>query len=250
LTVRRLGGLTTLAALMAPGILVVQHVIQPTTVDWVGASVAAVVMLALVLARIAGLVTQVQNQAAQLDALAHNDALTGVPNRRAWDLELARRMAEARLSGTKVVVAVLDIDHFKKFNDQYGHQAGDRLLKEAAAAWRDQLRAEDLLARYGGEEFGLCITGLTVGAVARLLDRVRAATPLGQTFSGGVAAWTGEESPEHLVARADEALYLAKHAGRNRTVIHHGDADATPAGPSLPDEAPTAMSALQFDEQP
>jgi diguanylate cyclase (GGDEF)-like protein len=234
LTVRRLGGLTTLAALMAPGILIVQHVTQPRTVDWIGAAVAAVVMLTLVLARIAGLVTQVQDQAAQLDALAHNDALTGVPNRRAWDLELARHLANARRDEEPVAIALLDLDHFKRFNDQYGHQAGDRLLKEASAAWRSQLRSHDLLARYGGEEFGVCVPGLTAQALADLLDRVQAVTPLGQSFSGGVAQWTGDESPERLVARADEALYQAKRAGRNRVLVHNGE---TAVAPSTVDNA-------------
>jgi diguanylate cyclase (GGDEF)-like protein len=173
-------------------------------------SLGSVVLFLLVLARMSGLVAQVQDQAAQLDALAHNDALTGVPNRRAWDLELARTLANARRSDAPVLVALLDLDNFKRFNDRYGHQAGDRLLKEAAAAWQAELRSGDLIARYGGEEFGVCLTGMTPTEAVALLDRVRTTTPLGQTFSAGVARWSGDESPEHLVARADEALYQAK----------------------------------------
>jgi len=137
-------------------------------------------------------------QAAQLDAPDHNDALTGVPNRRAWDLELARHLANARRSGEPVVVALLDLDHFKRFNDQYG-------------------------------QFGVCVTGLAPAAVAQVLDRVQAATPLGQTFSAGVAAWTGEEAPERLVARADEALHRATRAGRGRVMVHDGQTVAAPA---------------------
>jgi len=235
LTVRRLG-LLTATSLLAPAILVTQRLAQPEAIDWVGASVGAIALLVLVLLRIAGLVAQVQDQAAQLDALAHADALTGVPNRRAWDLELSRHLANARRSGDPVVVALLDLDHFKRFNDRYGHQAGDRLLKEAAAAWRAQLRADDLLARYGGEEFGVCVTGRTSAAVAEVLGRVQASTPLGQTFSAGVATWTGEEAPERLVARADEALYQAKHAGRSRVMVHDGQTIAAP--PPLPAPLP------------
>jgi len=231
LTFRRLGVLTA-TSLLAPAILVTQRLAQPERIDWVGASVGAIVLLVLVLLRIAGLVAQVQDQAAQLDALAHNDALTGVPNRRAWDLELARHLANARRSGDEVVVALLDLDHFKRFNDRHGHQAGDRLLKEAAAAWRAELRTGDLLARYGGEEFGVCFTGLSTGAAAGLLERVQATTPLGQTFSAGVAAWTGDEAPERLVARADEALYQAKRAGRQRVMVHDGQSVSMP--PALP----------------
>jgi len=235
LTVRRLG-LLTATSLLAPAILVTQRLTQPEAIDWVGASVGAIALLVLVLLRIAGLVAQVQDQAAQLDALAHADALTGVPNRRAWDLELSRHLANARRSGDPVVVALLDLDHFKRFNDRYGHQAGDRLLKEAAAAWRAQLRADDLLARYGGEEFGVCVTGRRSAAVAEVLGRVQASTPLGQTFSAGVATWTGEEAPERLVARADEALYQAKHAGRSRVMVHDGQTIAAP--PPLPAPLP------------
>jgi diguanylate cyclase (GGDEF)-like protein len=220
LTLRR-AALLTITTLLAPAVLIEQGLVErPENIAWPAVSISAIILFLLVLTRMFGLVTQVQDQAAQLDALAHNDALTGVPNRRAWDLELARRMANARRTGEEIVVAILDLDHFKRFNDQYGHQAGDRLLKEAAAAWRSQLRGADLLARYGGEEFGVCITGMSAPAAARLLERVLAVTPLGQTFSGGVAAWTGDEAPERLVARADAALYEAKNAGRARLIVH------------------------------
>jgi diguanylate cyclase (GGDEF)-like protein len=238
LTGRRLG-LLTATSLLAPTILVHQGLTDPKNIDWQAASLGGIVLFLLVLARMSGLVSQVQDQAAQLDALAHNDALTGVPNRRAWDLELARHLANARRNGAGVVVALLDLDHFKRFNDQYGHQAGDRLLKEAAAAWRSELRTGDLLARYGGEEFGVCFTGLSTDAVARLMERVQAATPLGQTFSAGIAAWTGDEAPERLVARADEALYQAKRAGRQRVMMHDGGTVATPPGSPLADDSLT-----------
>jgi diguanylate cyclase (GGDEF)-like protein len=219
--------LLTATTLLAPVILIEQGLVEKD-IAWEAVSACAIILFLLVLTRMFGLVAQVQDQAEQLDALAHNDALTGVPNRRAWDLELARRMANARRADTEIVVAILDLDHFKKFNDRYGHQAGDRLLKEAAAAWRAQLRDSDLLARYGGEEFGVCITGMSAPAAARLLERVLAATPLGQTFSGGVAAWTGDEAPERLVARADAALYEAKNAGRARVMVHDGQSVSTP----------------------
>jgi diguanylate cyclase (GGDEF)-like protein len=222
LTPGRLALLTT-TSLLAPAVLVYQGITEPARVDWLAVSIGSVVLFLLVLARMSGLVAQVQDQATQLDALAHNDALTGVPNRRAWDLELARTLANARRSDAPVLVALLDLDNFKRFNDRYGHQAGDRLLKEAAAAWQAELRSGDLLARYGGEEFGVCLTGMTPSAAVALLDRVRATTPLGQTLSAGVARWSGDESPEHLVARADEALYQAKRAGRDRVVLHEDE---------------------------
>jgi len=98
-----------------------------------------------------------------------------------------------------------------------------------AAAWKAQLRSDDLLARYGGEEFGVCLPGMTPSAAVTLLDRIRTTTPLGQTFSAGIACWTGEEAPERLVARADEALYQAKRAGRNRVLVHNGEIAVAPA---------------------
>jgi diguanylate cyclase len=122
----------------------------------------------------------------------------------------------ARRAGEPLAVAVFDIDHFKKFNDAYGHPAGDRLLKEAAACWRRHLRSADLLARYGGEEFAVLLPDAGPEAAREIIERMRTATPLGQTFSAGLATWNGTETSEELVARADAALYRAKAAGRNQ----------------------------------
>jgi diguanylate cyclase (GGDEF)-like protein len=116
-------------------------------------------------------------------------------------------------------MAMLDLDHFKLFNDELGHQAGDRLLKAAASAWRHQLRSTDTLTRYGGEEFAAVLPSCELEDAVHLIERVRAATPAGQTCSAGVARWDGEETPEQLVLRADQALYEAKHSGRDRVVV-------------------------------
>ena len=165
------------------------------------------------------LVVQVQDKARQLDSVAHIDALTALPNRRAWDLELHRRIAAARRHGAPIVIAILDLDHFKRFNDEHGHQGGDVLLTDAAAAWRDQLRPEDLLARYGGEEFGAIFDHSRLADADRIIERLQAVTPGGQTFSAGAAQWNGSESAEELLARADIALYAAKRGGRNRVYV-------------------------------
>jgi diguanylate cyclase (GGDEF)-like protein len=114
---------------------------------------------------------------------------------------------------------MLDLDHFKDFNDKLGHQAGDRLLKASAAAWRTQLRATDTLTRYGGEEFAIVLPNCSPEDATELLERVRTATPAGQTASAGVASWDGVENPAILISRADAALYEAKEAGRDRVVI-------------------------------
>jgi diguanylate cyclase (GGDEF)-like protein len=112
-----------------------------------------------------------------------------------------------------VHVAILDLDYFKAYNDRHGHQAGDRLLKEAAAAWQHQLADGDLLARYGGEEFGVIVTGRTDEEAAAVLQRLRAVTPHHQAFSAGLARWDPTENPADLVARADHALYPGQTCG-------------------------------------
>ncbi len=207
------------ASLLAPAVLIAQGITDPRNIDWPAIGVGAAVLFLLVVARMSGLVRQIQEQAAQLAALAHKDALTGVPNRRAWDLELGRELARARRTSGPVVVALLDLDHFKRFNDEHGHQAGDQVLRQAAGAWHARMRVGDLLARYGGEEFGVLITGVSLREAARVVDRLRPLTPMVQTFSAGVARWDGQETAEQLVARADAALYQAKNAGRNRVVV-------------------------------
>jgi diguanylate cyclase (GGDEF)-like protein len=210
--------LLTAMSLLAPAVLVVQGFVDSTKIDWSGVATGSTVLFLLVVARMKGLLDRVHRQAGLLAGLAHRDGLTGVPNRRAWDDALDRELAAARRGGEPVMVGILDLDHFKRFNDSHGHQAGDLLLKEAAAAWRAQLRETDLLARYGGEEFGIIITGRDAAEALYAVSRLQTVTPRGQTFSAGLARWTGTETAEDLVRRADEALYRAKAAGRDRVV--------------------------------
>ncbi len=155
----------------------------------------------------------------ELAGEALTDPLTGLPNRRAWDSELARALASDR----PVAVAMLDLDHFKQFNDAYGHPAGDRLLKETAAAWRDHLRTGDLLARLGGEEFGLLLHDCASSATAvEVVERLRIAVAHDQTCSAGIAARLRGDAADSLVARADAALYEAKATGRDRSYLSAG----------------------------
>jgi diguanylate cyclase (GGDEF)-like protein/PAS domain S-box-containing protein len=147
------------------------------------------------------------------------DPLTGLPNRRAWQQALPRELARAERADTPLCLAVLDLDHFKAFNDEHGHPAGDRLLRESADRWRAALRRSDLLARYGGEEFIVLLPDCDIEAAVELLEMLRLATPEGQTCSVGVARWSPDEAPEQLVARADAAMYAAKRTGRNRLVV-------------------------------
>ena len=152
----------------------------------------------------------------ELTDLASIDALTGVPNRRAWDHRIATALGDP--DAAPLCVALLDLDRFKAYNDTWGHQGGDRLLKEASAAWRSTLRPEDLLARYGGEEFAVLLSGCTLERARSVVDRLRAMTPGRETCSAGIAQWDGTESVEALTERADRALYAAKAAGRDRTI--------------------------------
>jgi len=162
---------------------------------------------------------QRRDQLSEEGVLARTDALTGLPNRRAWDEALAVALSRAQAGGRTLVLAVIDLDEFKRFNDRYGHTSGDALLHEAAHTWRSTLRPTDVLARYGGEEFAVLLSDCGIPAATKVLERLRAATPRPQTCSVGVAAWRIGESPEDLVARADAALYEAKRRGRDRLVV-------------------------------
>ena len=156
---------------------------------------------------------------AALDRMAREDGLTGIANRRTLDQALTIELARARRTGNELTVVMLDLDHFKRFNDRRGHGAGDTLLRNAAQAWRRQLRPTDLLARYGGEEFTLVLPSCNADAACQLVERLRPLLPERQTFSAGVAMWEQHDSPAQLLVRADRALLVAKKQGRNRTIV-------------------------------
>jgi diguanylate cyclase (GGDEF)-like protein len=145
-----------------------------------------------------------------LAELARRDPLTGLPNRRGWDEQLARELARARRSGEALSVALLDLNDFKTFNDAHGHQAGDRLLLEAATAWDGQLRDVDVLCRWGGDEFAVLLPACPRTQAEEVIDRLQRATPRRQSCAAGVAAWDGREIADDLLGRADKALFHAK----------------------------------------
>jgi diguanylate cyclase (GGDEF)-like protein/PAS domain S-box-containing protein len=155
----------------------------------------------------------------EVDALAHSDALTGLPNRRTFDEQMPREMGRARRNQAELCLAILDIDHFKAYNDTHGHLAGDQMLRACAIAWDSALRAADTIVRFGGEEFLVLLPDTGPEQAAEIVERLRDATPKGQTCSAGLAGWDGSESSEDLVGRADAALYRAKAAGRDRLVL-------------------------------
>ena len=221
-------GLLTLltgASLIAPGVLAAQTASGAVSDGWSIAFCSATLFL-LVVTRMALLIREVEQQSRQVRLLARSDELTGLPNRRAWNDELPRALERSRRAGEPVSVAILDLDHFKRYNDTYGHPAGDRLPKEASAAWHAVLRDVDVIARHGGEEFVVLLPAAGAGDGLRVLARALAATPDGQTFSAGLAVWNGAETSDELIARADAALYAAKAAGRNRIEVAGRTADA------------------------
>jgi diguanylate cyclase (GGDEF)-like protein/PAS domain S-box-containing protein len=153
-----------------------------------------------------------------VESMARTDALTGLPNRRAWDEEVHEAVARAQHYERPLVLAMIDLDRFKGFNDAYGHGAGDALLKAAATNWRLALRTTDFLARYGGEEFGALLPECGPDEAIGVLARLRSMTPEAQTCSVGMAHWRPGDDTETLVKRADTALYEAKRQGRDRVV--------------------------------
>ncbi|HVY96839.1 MAG TPA: sensor domain-containing diguanylate cyclase, partial [Solirubrobacterales bacterium] len=154
----------------------------------------------------------------EVGEMARSDALTGLPNRRALDQALPREMARARRSGAPLCLALIDLDNFKAYNDSRGHLVGDVLLRECAAAWDAELRGEDLLVRFGGEEFLVLLPDCDPGTAVEIVERLRSATPDGQTCSAGLVCWDAVEPAELLLSRADAALYRAKGEGRDRLV--------------------------------
>lgn len=164
---------------------------------------------------------------AQLEKQALSDALTGLPNRRAFDAEAERTCARAARSGSPTCVGVADIDFFKKINDQHGHAAGDTVLVAVAGLVGMASRATDVVARTGGEEFSLLFPGLDGDTACVVAERIRAAvengaivTPDGVqvpvTISIGLAQLAPGAPFAEALSRADAALYEAKRAGRNR----------------------------------
>ncbi|EKP0305849.1 membrane-associated sensor domain-containing protein [Aeromonas veronii] len=168
----------------------------------------------------------------KLDQLAKQDPLTGVANRRHFNIELDRALAHSQESGAPLSLILIDVDYFKRFNDRYGHQAGDMCLKEVAQALNRAVRTpSDLVARYGGEEFVLLLPNTDRQAAASVAQRLQDGLASLQlehqasdvaswvTVSQGIATLLPGESASQLLERADQALYRAKESGRNQFCV-------------------------------
>lgn len=171
---------------------------------------------------------QIKAQAVEIaahESEARTDSLTGLANRRAFDDELGRRHAEWERNSTPFSLVILDVDHFKKFNDTHGHQAGDEVLREVAKAMVESARTMDICCRYGGEEFAIILPATEQENATVFAERVRLAIAaravehegkaLQVTASVGLAQAQSGDDPKRILRRADEALYAAKEAGRN-----------------------------------
>ena len=181
--------------------------------------------------RIITLHREIEAKNVLLKELALTDALTTLPNRRAIEEWATRQLSGASRYGFPFWVAVADLDHFKSINDNYGHEAGDDVLKAFSEILKRNSRRSDICGRTGGEEFLLILTHATGQNAKIVLDRVRSeleatkfnfdGTPVSVTASFGLAGFTGSQAPDfsRLVAQADAALYSAKRLGRNRVEL-------------------------------
>lgn len=208
-------------------------------------------------AKLAKAEEQIEAQAHEIrlyESDARTDSLTALGNRRAFDDEIARRFSQMQRQSTQFSLVILDVDHFKNFNDTHGHQAGDEVLRKVGAALAACARDMDVPCRYGGEEFAFVLPATEIDGACRLAERARKkieemhvpfdGRKLNVTISLGVAQADAGETPESLIRRADDALYAAKNAGRNRSYLHQ-------QGECVPvTEAATSESKAQKQQAP
>jgi len=181
--------------------------------------------------RLAESAKQVDQVKRELDAVRSEsltDALTGVANRKSFDMTLDKEIAKAKSKGLPMLLPMIDLDHFKQFNDSFGHQAGDAVLKMAAGLFKKEVRDCDHVARYGGEEFALISPVTKPEEAIEVAERIRhslmkkefiirsTGESMGKiTISTGIGILKSEDSAQALIKRADACLYAAKHEGRN-----------------------------------
>jgi diguanylate cyclase len=215
-------------------------------------------------AQLAAAEEKLQAQAAEIathQSAAQTDALTGLPNRRAFDQEVARRYSEWQRKGTPFTLVLADVDQFKRFNDQHGHQAGDEVLRQIGRKLSSVMREMDLACRYGGEEFVAVMPATQLADAAKAAERARRMIEelainwegkrLNITACFGLAQVRPNEDAASVLRRADEALYASKAAGRNCGFLHDGKecirlSGGSPAPPAFPVEPAKRTPQLLF----
>jgi diguanylate cyclase len=191
--------------------------------------------LAVLAQRLQAATTELESLRAELDLAkvqATMDSLTGVTNRRGFDESIEKLLREHPADEPGPSVVLIDLDHFKQINDEYGHVFGDTVLKSVALAIRSCVKGRDLVARYGGEEFVVLLPGTALAGAAALAEQIRTTIAAARvrrgksqesigaiTVSLGVAAWQAGEPMDALIDRADQALYRSKREGRNRVTL-------------------------------
>lgn len=193
---------------------------------WPVVLIGLVMTGALITARMYQLLSTVQRQADEMATMARVDPLTGLVNRRGWGEAVAASSATSSAAGRTRWLALLDLDHFKAYNDLRGHQAGDDLLLRCANGWALLAHHGDVVARYGGEEFVVLLEADDEQQALARTEVLRSTVPDHQTCSAGLAQWLPGEPVDAALGRADNALYHAKRLGRDRTVCA---ADRQPA---------------------
>lgn len=166
---------------------------------------------------------------------AQTDFLTGIANRKCFDQTLENEIAKAKMTGQPLCLGMIDIDHFKAFNDTFGHQIGDSVIRVVAVLLKNAVRETDLAARYGGEEFAFIMPNTWLDTSIKAVERIRRALSAKElkrstgeklgfiTISTGISVLRPDDNSEKLLERADRCLYEAKHSGRNRIVSETGD---------------------------
>lgn len=186
---------------------------------------------------------QIQDLQVNLEVIRHEsltDPLTALSNRKLFDQSMLDALAEAESTGKPFALLMTDIDHFKKFNDTYGHQTGDQVLRLVASVMKQSIKGQDIAARYGGEEFAVILPNTALEHAVRVAENIREAVMgkdlvkrstnerLGRvTISVGVAGWVRGDNAQSMIERADGALYQAKRSGRNLVCV--GDSTVTSA---------------------
>lgn len=180
---------------------------------------------------------ELQDNLAKAHTEARTDGLTGLNNRKAFDEAIEREMAGARTSGKPLCLIVGDIDHFKKFNDTFGHRTGDQVLRLVASCLKNGAAEGHIAARYGGEEFAVIMPATDLATAEVIANRIRETVmarelvkrstgeSLGRvTMSMGIGLFRPDDAAASLIERADQCLYQAKHAGRNRVIAEDAGA--------------------------
>lgn len=243
-----LGQLHDLAARVAEDVGQHSHRVEAINEELNGAEAAGPEVVVKAIAKLVQANSQMQQKLASAEGkleeqarqirsqatAARTDALTGLANRRAFDEELARRYLDFQRHGPPFSIIMVDVDHFKRFNDTYGHQAGDEVLRSVAKILRQNSREADMVARYGGEEFAVVCPGASADSVKVRADRLRRAVASKSfsfgaeqvcvTVSMGIAQLRDGETGCALVERSDAAMYASKQAGRNCVHWHDGQA--------------------------